>query len=41
MTHIRLRSENKPGFIDVRVFIGPDRDHLALSGTLVLDIGEW
>jgi hypothetical protein len=27
--------------IHVRLFIGPDSEHLALSGTLVFRVGEW
>jgi hypothetical protein len=38
---IKLRSERKGGHVHERVFVGPDEGHLALAGTLVLDVGQW
>ena len=38
---IKLRDERRGEHIHTRVFIGEDKDHLALSGTLVFRVGEW
>lgn len=38
---IKLRSERRGSHIHETVFVGPDEDHLANSGTLVLEMGEW
>ena len=38
---IRLRDELLGRHCHTRVFIGKDWDHLQLSGTLVMEIGEW
>lgn len=34
MTHIRFRHQQAGGHVHVRVFVGPDVDHLAKSGDL-------
>ena len=39
--YLRLRSERKGSHVHQRVFVGPDSEHLALAGTLVMNIGEW
>lgn len=41
MSVIKILSERKGEHVHERVFVGPDRDHLALAGTLVFGIGEW
>lgn len=39
--HIKLRDELCGEYIHTRVFMGPDKDRLSLTGTLVMRIGEW
>ena len=36
-----LRSTRRGDLIHERVFMGPDSEPLALTGTLVMDIGQW
>ena len=38
---IKLKSEQKGDHIHERVYVGTDRDHLALAGELVFRVGEW
>lgn len=38
---IKLCSERRGAHAHELVFVGPDADHLALAGVLVLDIGQW
>ncbi len=38
---IKFRDERKGEHIHSRVFVGPDEDHLALAGTLIMRLGEW
>mgnify|MGYP001578872877 CR=1 FL=1 len=38
---IKLRSERRGHHVHERVFVGPDVDHLALAGVLILDVGQW
>lgn len=38
---IKLRSIRRGEHVHEGVFVGPDRDHLAFAGTLILRIGEW
>ncbi len=38
---IRMRDERRGDHIHTRVFMGKDEDHLKLTGTLVMDVGEW
>lgn len=38
---VRVRDERRGHHVHTRVFVGHDADHLALSGTLVMDIGQW
>ena len=38
---IELRNNKVDKYIRTEVFMGKDMDHLRLSGTLVMDIGEW
>jgi hypothetical protein len=38
---IKLRDERRGPHIHTRVFIGEDEDHLKLTGTLIMDVGEW
>lgn len=40
-TAIKLRCEARGAHVHVDLFIGPDADHLALSGRLVFRVGEW
>ena len=37
----KLRGERKGEHIHARLFMGPDRDHLAKNGDLVLTVEEW
>lgn len=39
--HVKLISERGGEHIRERVFVGPDRDHLALAGILTFHVGEW
>lgn len=41
MTHLKLKSEKKGTHVHVRVFMGVDSDHLQLTGTLFMDVGQW
>jgi hypothetical protein len=36
----KLRNEKRGGHVHIDVFVGPDEDHLALAGTLVMRAGE-
>lgn len=38
---IKLRSRADGAHITESVFVGPDKDHLALAGTLRFDLAEW
>lgn len=38
---IKIKSERKGEQVYDRIFVGPDEEHLALTGILVLYIGEW
>lgn len=38
---IKFRDERRGEHVHSRVFMGPDEDHLALTGTLIMRIGEW
>ncbi len=38
---INVRGQILGNHVHARVFMGPDGDHLALSGQLVFTIGEW
>ena len=38
---IRLRSTRKGDHVHEQVFMGKDADHIALTGTLVMDVGQW
>ena len=38
---IKFSDERKGRHIHSRIFMGQDEDHLALTGTLVMDMGEW
>ena len=38
---IKLHSERRGEHVHERVFVGWDAEHLALAGTLVLDVGQW
>lgn len=39
--HIRLRDKRGGDHVHTRVFVGPDKDHLALAGELTFNVGEW
>lgn len=39
--HLKLKAELLGEHVHEHVFVGPDRDHLALAGTLVMDIGQY
>ena len=41
MSVIKLRCAWTGGHVEERVFVGWDEDHLALAGTLMLDIGQY
>lgn len=41
MIYFKLKSEVKGIHIHERVFSGPDKDHFALCGTLIFNVGEW
>lgn len=36
-----MKTERKGEHVHARIFVGPDLDHLALSGTLVFRLDEW
>lgn len=38
---IKLQSKRLGHHVHTEVFVGPDWDHLALSGTLIMHVGEW
>lgn len=38
---MKLKDTLRGGHVHVDVFVGPDADHLAHTGTLVLRLGEW
>jgi len=38
---VKLSSELKGNRVHERVFVGPDKDHLALAGRLVFEMGQW
>ena len=40
-TVIKFRDERKGEHVHSRIFMGPDEDHLALTGRLIMRIGEW
>ena len=37
----KLKSASRGHHIEVRVFMGPDKDHLALAGVLMMRVGEY
>ena len=37
----KLKSTIQGGHVSVQLFVGPDEDHLALSGTLNFRLGEY
>lgn len=39
--HVRMRYRVAGGHVNVRVFTGPDADHLALTGELNERVEEW
>ena len=39
--YLKIKSELLGAHVHERLFVGPDKEHLALAGTLVFDIGEW
>lgn len=41
MTVVKLRSKRSGIHVHDNVYVGPDVDHLAFVGTLVLDVGQW
>lgn len=41
MVYLKLKSERLGDYVHEQIFIGPDKDHLALAGKLVLQVGEW
>ncbi len=38
---IKMRSMRLGEHVHEQVFVGPDEEHLALAGTLILRMGEW
>lgn len=38
---IRVRFQHTGGHVSARVFVGPDRHHLALAGTVCVRNCEW
>ena len=38
---IKLRAKRYGKRIEERIFMGSDENHLALTGTLMLRVGEW
>ena len=36
-----LRRERRGELVHERVFMGPDVEHLALAGTLIMDVEQW
>ena len=39
--YLVLKSDRRGDHIHERVFMGPDAEHLALTGTLIMDVGQW
>lgn len=39
--NVKLHAETRGGHTHVDVFVGPDSDHLALSGRMVFTRDEW
>ncbi len=39
--HLKLRAVLNGEHVHVRVYVGPDADHLAQAGNLIMHIGEW
>ena len=38
---VKCPAERRGDHIHMRVFLGADEEHLQLTGTLVMDVGQW